>query len=154
MKEKLLEIGLSVEQALEVMRLFEGSEPGEGEVRLKSEVERLKKEAVDYESKINELKADSIISEELRKAGAKNVKACKALLDPSKLLYDEDNEKVIGLEDQIKELVSGADTSFLFGKKSGSGLKGFKPAYSTGKPERKNFKDFKYKDWVDYYKNK
>lgn len=152
MKEKLKELGLSEEQILKIMSILETSEDGRESVGLKNEVEKLRREARDYEERINELKADSIICEELRKAGARNIKACKALLDAERLLYDEESGKVIGLDEQIKELVSGSDTSFLFGRRSG--LKGVRPAYSSGKPEKKDFKDFKYKDWVEYYRNK
>ena len=68
MKEKLKELGLSEEQILKIMSILETSEDGSESVGLKDEVEKLRREARDYEERINELKADSIICEELRKA--------------------------------------------------------------------------------------
>ncbi|MCC8097987.1 MAG: phage scaffolding protein, partial [Eubacterium sp.] len=115
-----------------------------------SETERLKQEISEYKEKIRELEAQGLIDDELRKAGARNIRAVRALIDFESL--EIQGNKVIGLDEQIKELVSNEDTAFLFSKKQG--LKGIKPAYSSGKPSKKDFKDFKYDDWDEYYKKK
>ena len=57
----------------------------------------------EYEGKLEALRKDSELEMKLRDAKAKNVKAVKALINP-----DED------LDTQIKGLVAGEDTSFLF----------------------------------------
>lgn len=64
-------------------------------------------------AEITELKIDYAIEKALVNAGARNLKATKSLLDLSNLSFD-DNEKLVGLDNQIKALVEGDETSFLF----------------------------------------
>ncbi len=142
MKEKLSEIGLTTEQIEQVMEIV-----GEG---TGGEAERLRQEISEYKEKIRELEAQGIIDEELRKAGARNVKAARALIDFEAL--EIQGSKVIGLDEQIKKLAAGEDTAFLFSRRQG--LKGVKPAFSSDKPSKKDFKDFKYDDWDEYFKKK
>ncbi|MCD8089346.1 MAG: phage scaffolding protein [Clostridiales bacterium] len=143
MKEKLAEIGLTPEQITQVMEIT--SESGDS-----GEMSRLKQEITEYKEKIKELEAQSIIDDELRKAGARNVRAVRALIDFESL--EIQGNKVTGLEEQIKALAEGEDTAFLFSRKQG--LKGVKPSFSSGKPAKKDFKDFNYDDWDEYFKKK
>ena len=81
----------------------------------------------DYESQIAGMKRDAVIDGKLRDAGAKNVKAVKALLDMGNENWDE----------QIAALKAGEDTSFMFGPKETPATpppSGSKPAPSQGNP--------------------
>lgn len=75
------------------------------------------------------LKINSAIELELVKNGAKNIKATKALIEMDKIQVD-DKGTVIGINNQIKDLINGEDTSFLFGKKD-TILNGGKPIESS-----------------------
>lgn len=66
----------------------------------------------EYENKIKQMKIDSAVDMALINAKARNVKAAKALLDLENAELDGD--KVKGLDEQIKALVEGAESKFLF----------------------------------------
>lgn len=163
-KEKLMEWGLTEEQANKVMEGLNGSfvtksrfnEVNEENKTLKAQVserdgqiETLKKSAGDNtelqnqitalqeankkkdEDHANELKALKIgnaVELALTGAKAKNNTAVKALLagfiDKAELAEDG---TVKGLDDEIKKLVEGKDTAFLFDK-TGTKFKGAKSA--------------------------
>lgn len=93
-KEKLLEMGLTEEQAADVINEFNELQ------KLAVDVEELKKT---HEAEINQLKLDNAIDNALSAAGAKNNKALRALLDSGKLKLGDDG-KVTGLDDQIAAL--------------------------------------------------
>ncbi|MCD7905045.1 MAG: phage scaffolding protein [Clostridiales bacterium] len=156
MKEKLSELGLTEEQISRVIEIIGSAGSGSGENSGNignvgnGETERLKQEIIEYKERIKELEAQSVIDDELRKAGARNVRAVRALIDFENL--EIQGSKVTGLEEQIKALTAGEDTAFLFSKKQG--LKGVKPAFSSGKPSKKDFKDYSYDDWDEYFKRK
>lgn len=67
-----------------------------------------------YENKIADMQKTYAIESAVRDAKAKNVKAVMALLDSEKIVY-KDGE-ITGLNEQIKSLTEGEDTSFLFGE--------------------------------------
>lgn len=151
MKEKLLKMGLSEEVALKVSELF-ASEGGSDGLGL--EVEKLKERIADYEEEIKRLNLQNAVDEGLLKAGAKNVRAVRALIDFEELKPLKNGE-IEGLDEQIEALASGEDTAFLFEKRgTKKNLRGMKPAYSGGKSGGKDFKDFNYDDWDRYFKNK
>lgn len=80
-----------------------------------------------HEAEIKRLRIDTAVDLALSAAGAKNVKAVKALLDLEKAELDEDGA-VKGLADQIKKLTEAPDSGFLF--ETGEDRKdilGFKP---------------------------
>ena len=66
----------------------------------------------DLTTKVNQIKRDHAIEGGVRDRGAKNVKAVMALLDMSKITYE--NDALGGLDDQLEALQKGEDTSFLF----------------------------------------
>lgn len=94
---------------------------------LKAEIAKLQDEnkavADRYKADLKALLVNSIVERDLFKAGAKNIKAAKALivdLDKAEL----DGENVKGLADQIKKLQEDEGSKFLF-EDRGAQLKGF-----------------------------
>ncbi|MCC8014917.1 MAG: phage scaffolding protein [Eubacterium sp.] len=154
MKEKLLKLGLSEADAQKAAELFEAQTGSEGGESFRLEAERLKERIADYEEEIKRLNIQNAVDGALMAAGAKNVRAVRALIDFEELKPLKNGE-IEGLTEQIEALSVSDDTSFLFERKSGKrGLKGMKPAYSDGKSGGKDFKDFNYDDWDRYFKNK
>lgn len=96
---------------------------------LKAEIAKLQDEnkavADRYKADLKALLVNSIVERDLFKAGAKNIKAAKALLvDLDKAELDGENVK--GLADQIKKLQEDEGSKFLFEDRGGQ-LKGFVP---------------------------
>jgi translation elongation factor EF-G len=89
---------------------------------LKKQIEKLQtdndKTKADYEAKLNQTIIDSEVDRALLRAGAKNTKAVKALLDLAKV--QRDGETIKGHEDQIKALLEAEDSKFLFNTQSNS----------------------------------
>jgi chromosome segregation ATPase len=65
-------------------------------------------------TKVNEIQKDHAIEGKIRDAKGKNVKAIKALLDHSKITYE--NNELNGLDDQLEALKGAEDSSMLFGE--------------------------------------
>lgn len=63
--------------------------------------------------KVSKIQKAHAIENGVRDAKARNVKAVMALLDMEKITYKDDNLE--GLSEQLDQLISGEDTSFLFG---------------------------------------
>ena len=164
-KEKLMEWGLTEEQANKVMEGLNGSfvtksrfnEVNEENKTLKAQVserdgqiETLKKSAgdntelqnqitalqeankqkdKDHANEIKALKISNAVDVALTNAKAKNNTAVKALLAAflEKAELAEDGT-VKGLDDEVKKLVEGKDTAFLFEKSTGTKFKGAKSA--------------------------
>lgn len=164
-KEKLMEWGLTEEQATKVMEGLNGSfvtkarfnEVNEENKTLKAQVserdgqiETLKKSAgdntelqnqitalqeankqkdKDHANEIKALKISNAVELALTGAKAKNNTAVKALLVDfiGKAELAEDGT-VKGLDDEVKKLVEGKDTAFLFEKSTGTKFKGAKSA--------------------------
>jgi chromosome segregation ATPase len=84
---------------------------------LKTQIEDLQNQintdSENHKAEIKQLKIDSAVDAALNSAKAKNVKAVKALLEleNAELL---DDGTVKGLDEQIKALVKGEDSKFLF----------------------------------------
>lgn len=76
--------------------------------------EKNEKQANEWQTKISEQSKNFSISNALRDAGAKNVKAVTALLDMEKVSVD-DNGNLIGLSDQVKALQE--TDAYLFAQK-------------------------------------
>lgn len=79
-----------------------------------------------YAKDIADLKKGYAIETALSKAGARNMKAVKALLDDSKIIMGDDGN-VIGIEEQLAEIRK--DNDFLFAT---SQSKGGKPSFGNG----------------------
>src|SRR5699024_2964751 len=94
---------------------------------LTAEIDRLKEENEDatnkLKEKLNKQAFDFSLEKALGKAGAKNPKAVKALLDTESIKLD--GETLLGLDDQLKALQES--DGYLFGEDEPPGLKGRKP---------------------------
>lgn len=65
-------------------------------------------------TKVTEIQRDHAIEGKIRDAKGKNVKAIKALIDMSKVTYE--NNELGGLDDQLEALKGAEDSSMLFGE--------------------------------------
>ena len=122
---------------------------------LKAEIEKLQGEnkaaKEKYEADIKTLKINNAIDSALTKAGAKNLKAVRALLDMEKITIDGDEVK--GIDDQIKGLSKAEDSSFLFNVEDGGTKppKGMKSPDGAGKPAgKKSYSEMTYTERVEF----
>lgn len=99
----------------------------------------------DYKLQLENVKLDSLIDQQLINAGAKNLKAVKALIDLSKLQkVDKDT-----INQLIEQLKNSQDTSFLFhSKQTGEKFLGFKPFENINHSTSKNTT---YEELCSYY---
>ena len=101
------------------------------------DVEGLKKSAADWQSRydadIAKLRFDGALDAALGKAGARNVKAVKALIDAERLKLD--GETVIGLDEQLGALKKDEASAFLFQPAVSTGMR------QTGTPAGENGND-------------
>lgn len=180
-KEKLLEWGLTEEQASKVMEGLNGSfvtkarfneintelkkvndTIKERDTQLETlqkstgDVNALKKQITDlqadnasqkktHDAEMTALKVANAVDVALTTAKAKNNIAVKALLADfiGKAEITEDGT-VKGLEDEVKKLVEGKETAFLFEKPTGSKFKGAKSAEkSDGDPGEMTLENFR-----------
>lgn len=97
---------------------------------LKKQIETLQadnlKAKEEHDAKIKAMQIENAVERALTTAGAKNIKAVKALLDLGNAELDGDAVK--GLDAQIKKLTESEDSKFLFNISAGGpGIKGAKP---------------------------
>ncbi len=92
--------------------------------------EENKKQKETYEAQINTIRIDNAVEAALTKAGAKNTKAARALLNMENISLDEKGEAV-GLGEQFEALISGEDTGFLF---NSAGVQGYVPGAGNDGP--------------------
>lgn len=120
---------------------------------LKKQIESLQlenKTAKDkFEADLKQMKISNAIDSALTGAGAKNIKAVKALLDLEKIKLDGEN--VTGIDDQVKMLLSAEDSKFLFNVKTENQLTGMKAAESNTTAE-KPVSEMNYSERVAYMK--
>lgn len=85
---------------------------------LKAEIEKLQGEnkaaKEKFESDMKQLQINGAVERALTTAKAKNLVAVKALLADFITKAELDGENVKGLDDEVKKLVEGEDTKFLF----------------------------------------
>lgn len=109
---------------------------------LKKQIADLQKQNADqvktHEAELKQLKIDNAVDAALTAAGAKNVKAVKALLDLEGVKIGEDGS-VIGVKEQIDKLTAAEDSKFLFNAADNSQqkqqFKGFQPGSSSTVPD-------------------
>lgn len=100
-----------------------------------------------YEADLKAVQTNNAIELALKDSGAKNLKAVKALLELDKVTFD--GEKLSGLEDQIKALREGADSSFMFETKQAT-PKGMKRNTGDGENKQKPYSQMTYAERVEY----
>jgi hypothetical protein len=156
-KDRFNEVNEAKKQALETIK--ERDLQLEDLKKSSNNLEDLKKSITDlqaknkqnqekYEQEVLNLKLNNAIDVALINAGARNIKSVKALLDLSKLAFE--NDKVNGLDDQITTL-KGGDTSFLFNDNNAIAPNGMKLIEGNGKPTEKPKAEWGYSDWVKHY---
>ncbi len=100
----------------------------------------------EYADSIVKLKIGNAVDMALLGAGSKNNKAVKALLNLEKAVLGEDG-KVVGLDEQLKNLRKAEDSSFLF--ETAPKFKGVNPA-GKGKDGELDFKAMSYSQIEKY----
>ncbi len=123
---------------------------------LKAQIEKLqgenKEAAKKYAADLKALQVGNAVERALTAAGAKNIKAVKALLtDLDKA--EMDGEDVKGLADQIKKLKEGEDTKFLFGENNITGAKAGQKGNGNNTITKADFAKMSYKERVELYNN-
>ncbi len=103
---------------------------------LKAEIERLQDENKtkdeQHAAELKQIKVNSAIENALLKAGAKNTKAAKALIDLEAINYDGDDSKLDkAIAKQVEKLTTGKETKFLFTSEMKPPISGAKPATSS-----------------------
>lgn len=126
---------------------------------LKKQIETLQEEnktaAETHAKEIKQLKIDSAVESTLMAAGAKNMKAVRALLDidAEKVKVKEDGSlDGLSLDEQIKKLQGAEDSKFMFNEVKKAKFKGTKPG-DPGKndPDTKvDPKDMTYEELCAY----
>ena len=118
--------------------------------KIKEELENTKNKMKELEqvhkTELENLKIDNAINTELFKNGAKNNKTVIPLLDRNIIKFD-DKGNIIGLDEQIQNLIKNEDTSFLFNQKEQVNIKGLDiqansgaiPGNSIGVANNKNY---------------
>ena len=82
-----------------------------------------------HAAEITQMKVDSAVEKALTEAGAKNIKAVRALLDLEDAKFDKDGS-IKGLKDQVDKLLADESTKFLFEVQEQT-FKGFQPGASS-----------------------
>ncbi|MBQ6555184.1 MAG: phage scaffolding protein [Firmicutes bacterium] len=104
MKEKLMGLGLDEETADKAAELFRSA--------LNETKEGLEKEKAEMAEEMQKLRLDNAVEVGLLKAGGKNLRVLRALIDKGGISF---NEGVIsGLDEQIEALKADGETGFLF----------------------------------------
>ena len=171
-KEKLLEWGLTEEQATKVMEGLNGSfvtktrfnevnteltkakatiqerdtqleglkKSGADAAALQEQITQLQKDNAqkdkDHAAELKALKIANAVDLALTNAKAKNNTAVRALMAEFIGKADiADDGTVKGLDDEVKKLVEGKDTAFLFDKAPEKKFKGAKPAEKSDTPQ-------------------
>lgn len=153
-KEELLSLGLTEEQVEKVLLEMSGLQKTLKERdSLRSQLEELKKASGDnaelqkqitalqqqnaeqqkaHKAELAQLRLDNAIDNALTAAGAKNLKAVRALLDMEKLQLGEDG-KLQGWSEQLEALQKS--DGYLFAETQQPTFRGFQPgAASDGRP--------------------
>lgn len=119
---------------------------------LKKQIETLQNEnkaaAQKHNAEMRQLKIDNAVETALITSRAKTSKAVRALLDMDKIDLDKEGN-VTGINEQLKALVEGEDTKYLF--ESGiPALKGTQLGYGTYDDKPKDIEDMNYTELCAY----
>lgn len=126
-----------------------GKNVGDNE-ELKNQITKLQNDnktaAEKYKAEIEQLKINSAVDMALTKAGAKTLKACKALLDNDNIKLDNEGN-ITGLDEQIKSLSEAEDTKYLFNTET---FKGARVGNSSLDPEPADTSKMNYTELCAY----
>ncbi len=179
LKEKILDLGFvlsesEVDELVEVLTSeldnYVSKETYEGLVeentKLKDEVsekdvelenlDRLREESLLKDSEhlavVEKLKIDNAVELAINKAGGKNLKAIKALLNFENITFDE-NGNILGLDEQIEELLKSENSKFLFENSEVISIKGATPVSGekTQGISKSDFEKMSYKERLEIY---
>ncbi len=134
--KQLIKLGLDEDKAKDIFSKVE-----------KYILDEVKKKTKEYEAKILDMKLNMVIERQLAIAGAKNIKATKALIDFDELRSKNIDENLV--KNIIDELKKNEETKFLFYNKNDVSLKGFKPLESNVNKDMNN--DLSYEQLCKYY---
>ncbi len=143
-KEELLALGLTEEQAEKVLaeiaelqktvkerdkQLADLQKAAKGNDELQSQITALQQQNAEqqkaHKAELAQLKLDNAIDNALTAAGAKNLKAVRALLDMEKLQLGDDG-KLTGWPEQLEALQKS--DGYLFAAQQPPAFRGFQPA--------------------------
>ena len=113
-ERELIKFGLAEDKAKEIYTKIE-----------KYILNEVKERTKEYESRILDLELNMIVERQLFIAGARNIKATKALLNFEQINKKNVDEELI--KEMIEELKENEETKFLFFEQKDFKLKGFKP---------------------------
>lgn len=119
-KSVLMQLGLVEETAERIAQALEGYiAPDEAEA-LRERIGELEAEIAEHDrahrQEIRQIRLDTAMEAAMKAAGAKNMRAVRALIDEDALKVCEDGS-VEGLDTQINALAQSVDSEFLFEKK-------------------------------------
>lgn len=118
---------------------------------LREQISKLQDEAKSskdsYESKIREISIDKAVTVDLMKAGAKNIKAVRALLTLDKAELDETGN-IKGLDKQIESLKQS--DAYMFNGDTKLTIEGTKPGEGSGKAATKPYNQMTYTERVAF----
>ena len=132
-KEKLLEWGLTEEQATKVMEGLNGSFVTKARFNeVNTELTNAKNTIKERDTQLETLKKSTgdtkALQDQITQLQADNANQKKAHEAELKALKISNDGTVKGLDDEVKKLVEGKDTAFLFEKSTGTKFKGAKSA--------------------------
>ncbi len=165
-KEKLIKMGISEEIALKceevcLEEIEKHKADGKGGEKESAEIESLREKVKDFEligkqneellaelekrkanfkEKIEALKTDNAISNEIKDFGGKNQKAIKALLELSNIRVE--GEEVIGIREQLEKLINDEETKFLFEDTFKRKFRGVTPDFDDSEEEGLSKEEF------------
>lgn len=119
---------------------------------LKKQIEKLQadNDATEkkYKAEVEQLKINSAIEMALTKSGARTIKAVKAMLNMDNIKFDKDGN-ITGLDEQIKGLVEGEDTKYLFNDEQIKGAHKVEPG-TGGEDGETDFNKMTYTEMCAY----
>ncbi len=155
MKEFLKKLGLDDDIAKKIQEESRRRESRAEEkiARLTSEIENMKAEGekvrLEHIKEINAINKNNAVENALARAGARTLRAVKALIDTDKITIDEDGS-VKGLSEQIEALRKNEDTKYLFD--TNKGFRGV--VVGSGEDENISVEDMNYTQLCAYFEGK
>ncbi len=120
---------------------------------LTSEIEKMKTEAervrLEHIEEINAINKNNAVERALERAGARTLKAVKALIDTDSIVIDEKGN-IKGLGEQIEALQKNEDTKYLFD--TNRGFRGV--VVGNGEDENISVEDMNYTQLCAYFEGK